>query len=338
MRKTKRLSALILGSAMTISSMPALSAGAYYHASEYTELNKYLDDFFAIPRIDGELYSDSPRSGEHSTFYISKSNHNLSIEVYDTESTYIKAKLNGDADIEEVEKAIYDICPDAYISTMSVINGDLVIYAKGFAGELAFEEAKQKNITLEQASRIREKFDDISVIKSFDYISPEVAYDNHERYLTHYCNTPDGVKEKVEQFILDNDLKCHFEPFSFIPGEVSSYHFLVVPDEDITTEEHYELANLIYKEIGLVPYIEYLQTSHGTSETSIDLHSNVKGDANDDGKLALSDAITIMQKVGNPDTFGLTAQGEYNADIAGNFDGITNADALAVQKKLLNIE
>ena len=68
------------------------------------------------------------------------------------------------------------------------------------------------------------------------------------------------------------------------------------------------------------------------------MHANIKGDANDDGNLALSDAIMVMQTVGNPDGYKLTAQGEYNADIAGDSDGITNADALAIQRKLLNLE
>ena len=68
------------------------------------------------------------------------------------------------------------------------------------------------------------------------------------------------------------------------------------------------------------------------------MHNNLKGDANNDGTLALSDAVAIMQTVGNPDTYGLTAQGEYNADIAGDFDGITNLDALTVQRKLLKLE
>ena len=31
-------------------------------------------------------------------------------------------------------------------------------------------------------------------------------------------------------------------------------------------------------------------------------------------------------------------QGKKNADIAGENDGITNADALAIQKKLLNLD
>ena len=68
------------------------------------------------------------------------------------------------------------------------------------------------------------------------------------------------------------------------------------------------------------------------------MHNNIDGDANNDGELSLADAISIMQAIGNPDEYTLTPQGEFNADIAGNYDGLTNMDALAVQKKLLNLE
>ena len=69
------------------------------------------------------------------------------------------------------------------------------------------------------------------------------------------------------------------------------------------------------------------------------------GDANCDGTVNLSDAILVMQAIGNPDVYGvsgsdkshITAQGSANADVnlAGN--GLTNADALAIQKYLLKI-
>lgn len=67
------------------------------------------------------------------------------------------------------------------------------------------------------------------------------------------------------------------------------------------------------------------------------------GDANCDGELSLSDAILIMQSLGNPDVYAvggsdkssMTPQGAVNSDCSNVGDGITNKDALAVQKKLL---
>lgn len=70
------------------------------------------------------------------------------------------------------------------------------------------------------------------------------------------------------------------------------------------------------------------------------------GDANDDGAVNLSDAILIMQFIGNPDSYGIngtddariTEQGIINADVTGNGDGITNLDALFIQRVLLKLE
>ncbi len=54
--------------------------------------------------------------------------------------------------------------------------------------------------------------------------------------------------------------------------------------------------------------------------------------------LTLADSIAIMQSVGNPDEYALDAQQKFNADFSGNGDGVTNMDALEIQKKLLKLE
>ena len=67
------------------------------------------------------------------------------------------------------------------------------------------------------------------------------------------------------------------------------------------------------------------------------------GDANCSGEVKMNDAVLIMQSVANFDTYGvggtdenaMTEQGEINADVYGDNDGVTNMDALAVQKYLI---
>ncbi|MBR3761072.1 MAG: glycoside hydrolase [Ruminococcus sp.] len=71
----------------------------------------------------------------------------------------------------------------------------------------------------------------------------------------------------------------------------------------------------------------------------------VYGDANCDGNVNLSDAILVMQTIGNPDSYGvngtdpshITEQGVTNADVANTGDNLTNADALAIQEYLLKL-
>ena len=64
---------------------------------------------------------------------------------------------------------------------------------------------------------------------------------------------------------------------------------------------------------------------------------NIKGDANCDGEISMADAVLIMQTLANPDKYKMTEQGRNNADIYGNGDGITNMDALHIQKILLKL-
>ena len=73
---------------------------------------------------------------------------------------------------------------------------------------------------------------------------------------------------------------------------------------------------------------------NGRSSAPI-LVDGLDGDANVDGSTNLSDAVTVMQSIANPDKYNVSAQGSKNADTDGN--GITNADALNIQKQLLGL-
>lgn len=69
------------------------------------------------------------------------------------------------------------------------------------------------------------------------------------------------------------------------------------------------------------------------------------GDANCDGRVLINDAILVMQAIGNPDVYGvngsdpshITKQGIINADVCNPGDGITNKDALTIQKYLIHM-
>lgn len=56
------------------------------------------------------------------------------------------------------------------------------------------------------------------------------------------------------------------------------------------------------------------------------------GDANEDKKVNMADAVLIMQVNANPGEYKLTEQGKENADVYGGGDGITNNDALTIQR------
>lgn len=79
-------------------------------------------------------------------------------------------------------------------------------------------------------------------------------------------------------------------------------------------------------------------TSTTTSKTTTTKSTEkiIYGDTNCDGTLDMSDAVLIMQSLANPSKYKLTEQGRKNADFDG--DGVTNGDALTIQKKLLKLD
>ena len=85
-----------------------------------------------------------------------------------------------------------------------------------------------------------------------------------------------------------------------------------------------------------------------TTTTTTPTEPNVEadyGDANCDGSVNLSDAILIMQAIGNPDSYGvngteesrISKQGEINGDVNDPGSGLTNSDSLTIQKYLLKL-
>lgn len=59
--------------------------------------------------------------------------------------------------------------------------------------------------------------------------------------------------------------------------------------------------------------------------------ADIAGDANCDSKVNVSDAVTVLQYVTNPEKYPLSPQGKKNADIDGS-SGITGTDAITIQK------
>lgn len=72
-------------------------------------------------------------------------------------------------------------------------------------------------------------------------------------------------------------------------------------------------------------------TTKPVTTTTILAAAGIVGDANCDGRVTIADATAILQSLGNPDSFKLSAQGAKNADIIGGNDGVTAADAVAIQ-------
>ena len=83
----------------------------------------------------------------------------------------------------------------------------------------------------------------------------------------------------------------------------------------------------------------------GTEPSPVPTEKILYGDSNCDKKVDMSDAVLIMQSLSNPDKYGIngsdpshiTDQGMLNADCCKPGDGVTNEDALAIQKLRLEL-
>ena len=85
------------------------------------------------------------------------------------------------------------------------------------------------------------------------------------------------------------------------------------------------------------------QENTSTTTTTTTTVNSIKGDANCDNQVDLSDSVMIMQALANPNKYGidgtadhhLTEQGKLNGDMDG--DGLTVGDAQAIQRQLLGL-
>ncbi|WP_303824631.1 glycoside hydrolase family 44 protein [Ruminococcus flavefaciens] len=86
-------------------------------------------------------------------------------------------------------------------------------------------------------------------------------------------------------------------------------------------------------------------TTTAATTTSAGSGDILYGDANCDGGVDLADAVIIMQELANPNKFGVNGSDEHhitdkglkNADCCNIGDGVTNNDALAIQRYLLKL-
>ncbi len=139
----------------------------------------------------------------------------------------------------------------------------------------------------------------------------------------------DNLAEYVEDENLDFTIECG----KAVHEDYELYECNLIPNYDITLDEHIEIAADIANTLGIDMPIVYQEAGNVSGSGDVDIFNAINGDANEDGETDLADATAIMQAIGNPDKYELSAQGEFNADVNGN--GLTGADAIAIQEKLI---
>ena len=74
-----------------------------------------------------------------------------------------------------------------------------------------------------------------------------------------------------------------------------------------------------------------VKTTDGSVTVGDNVTAGLKGDANCDGKVNVSDAVAVLQYIANQSKYSLTADGIKNGDCDGSA-GITGGDATMIQK------
>ena len=358
MKKTKRLSALLLASLISAGTVSSLSAGAnadsfyYYTHIDGKDSRKDFEEAlencaFKIP-VENEILGgcyvlniDNPKAALYGT-----PGYYKIIRMDDAISDDIQIWADPDIDVEKIRQSVYELYPDAEISSYlidfgapEVFGGEHIpdiwrgVTIKAFKDKLPYHEAKEKNITLENAEKLHDIIAQNGGVRSF--LFRENPIKASVTYTTLTCYGPfeeNETYDEFEKYISENNMNCHL----YYNNYFKSIDFLSY--DNLSAEDYYKIAEKIYRDINTKPYISWSKSGNQSDEITFDLHNYISGDANDDDQLALSDAVAILQSIGNPDDYELTPQGEYNADITGDKDGITNLDALTVQRKLLKLE
>ncbi|MDE6520909.1 MAG: dockerin type I repeat-containing protein [Ruminococcus sp.] len=191
---------------------------------------------------------------------------------------------------------------------------------------------------------IYNKIAEISHLSDF-YIRGGGIYASGSGYIPFVSPTRYELSEKqiasLTEYVMEKNLDFTIERGKLV-SEACAIHddlyiFELIPNYDIEFDEHLQIAADIATTLGINIPIVY-QSSAGTvvsGSGNIDVLNSMDGDANEDGDMNIADATAIVQAIGNKDKYGLTAQGEFNADLDGN--GLTGADAVAIQQKLVEM-
>lgn len=330
----KRIITCTLSLCTAMLSAVSLSAAATtsvdFNAEEFKNCIK-LEDTDWSPVFSGKWETVYMRSIKNSgaTFYF--------VESY-PDMIEFKVSKNVDEDkIEHLVKGFDDRLILQYSNNTTTDDYDCTVTLKNAAGDYDKIDSK----TAKNLYNILSEY-----VGSFDYKYDRYVYSyGVYEYMTvyealDYNNLP--LEQKLNEYLEKNEVNASLVKYS--DGDINSFGnkvcgdtFYIIPDNDITIIEHYELAKNIAEETGLTPHGVMPTGLDNINEKVIDVAGAVIGDANCDGEVNLADAVKIMQAMCSSRYATFTPQGGYNADVTGNNDGITNKDALAIQKYKLGL-
>lgn len=335
----KKFTSLVLALSITTATALSLSVNA---AAEH-KIISVSDALPGYEKISGCGWLATDDSG-YQEVYMKKNEYSTQVSIHDTIfwGDYFLFTLNDESDIEEITYAIKQYDSSAKISENSIdkegymvkfpSNGNDIFYRKisyEAANDL-YEIVADKVESCEMIKGVRgylTRYTDY--MTGYDFKYSKVPFDEALAEFQEYV-----ASEKINAAVInsrDDDITEY--NLELINNKSSDSAIFVVPNEELTLAEHVKLANKIYNDLGYAPFTITLEPPIPPfGGEVIDLKNAVFGDANNDSEITIADATLILQALGNPDKYSLSAQGEYNADVYGNGDGITPMDAIAIQQ------
>ena len=327
--KKRLLSILAATAVMASCSSLCVSAATpgNYDPEKFSEYIRLEDDWSAIFYGRYESVYMNPSNGHGATFYF--------VQRSPDKITFSVSKEVDENVLEQIIKAVDSHLILSYWKHTTTDYYNCTITLKN-------DEDQYDAIGSNTAKKLYNALSEYS--NSFDY-----SYDQYEynygvyEYLTGYeaMEYSFPLEEKLNEYLEQNNVNAKLVKYSdceinLLGQESIGDTFYIVPNEDISIMEHYELAKSIAKETGIRPHgVRPTSLGGNAKGKSIDFADYLDGDANCDGTVELADAIFIMQALANPNKYQLSDKGRFNADIDG--DGITSGDALAIQETLLGL-
>ena len=241
-----------------------------------------------------------------------------------------------DKDINEI--VYFNLAPDASKEQVDDCLEEVLGYTDG--SYVPFEAYRREKYSLCFPVKQKETKKIMSALREKALISDADIY-THSRFVIEDYLPPvlssyrkrEISREEIEQFVCENKLDV-----DVVSDDNESYDALIklVPRTDRSLETYLDIEMLVYEQLGLKPFRYGVDMIGSQIEHDVDVEifDYVDGDANCDGKYTIADSTAILQHLGNEDKYGLSLQGEFNADIYNVGDGVTPMDALEVQKAM----
>lgn len=317
------------------------------------EFIQFDNDYYKMTALDGILCENTPfskeRYGKEKTsfgipMYYEKTEYKPKMKWVECDYTLpetkkdeliIKLKFELINELELSESTTIDafgeqfrINGDEISNHDEYIGNDVVYGVSDDLGYAVFNYSIHKNGDIDVVAYNR-KHDDYITSLEKNYVTIPTYYD--------IKSTP--VADDMHFTELINDDVKGYETFELpeVTSQGAFFWFQIINTDKDSIHNATDSLNDNIKILDKEFNGDFLNALHKSA-------NKLSGDSNCDGEVNMADAVLIMQYLSSPDRYTLTAQGKINADctsrqeyIFNSGDGVTNADALEIQRYILKL-